>query len=167
MGFSNAGIPPLCVTSPPIRYLSYDFNYVVVDQGYPNPFFAGFVTHTKDRAVKTLAEIPFTVETAIIHDGTLTFPGGSANYLPLWPPIDPRHNKVVTASFVDGHSKPVHATAALDASGKQTGGTALDGAAVLEWTITDSGPYNGWDTMSGLAMQRPDGSWYNWLPIPK
>jgi hypothetical protein len=35
-GFRNLRLPPICTTSPPSRYLSYQFNYAVVEQGYPN-----------------------------------------------------------------------------------------------------------------------------------
>ncbi len=32
-GFRNIGLPPLCKTSPPSRYLSYQFNYALIEYG--------------------------------------------------------------------------------------------------------------------------------------
>jgi len=164
-GVVNGGLPPLCAANPPIQYLSYDYNFIVVDMGYPNALFAGLSSYSPVRIARPLAGIPFPVETSLLHDGTLTLPGGSANYLPFWPPVIPRHNRLAVASYVDGHSKVVHVRPTLDAAGRQVGGVLLDGAKVLDWTVTDPGPYLGYDTLSGLAMQHADGTWYNWLPV--
>jgi prepilin-type N-terminal cleavage/methylation domain-containing protein/prepilin-type processing-associated H-X9-DG protein len=164
VGFRNSGLPPLCSVTPPLQYIGYNYNYILIDMGYPNALFAGLSSYSPLRVVRRLADIPFHTETAVIHDGTLTQPGGSAGYLPLWPVIDPRHNGAVIASYVDGHAGIVHAEPTKDASGRQLGGLRIDGPPALDWTVTSAGPYRGYNTLSGLPMQRADGSWFNYLP---
>lgn len=164
-GVIKSGLPPLCMASPSLQHLSYVYNFIVVDMGYPNPLFEGLSTYSSQRVVHPLAGIPFPVETALLHDGTLTLPGGTANFLPFWPPVDPRHSGLLVSSFVDGHSKVVHARHAVDSAGHQLAGMQLDGSPTLDWIVTDPGPYHGYDTLSGIPMQRPDGTWYNWLPV--
>ena len=88
-GFKNLKLPPICTTSPPSRYLSYQFNYAVVEQGYPNALFGGTVGDPT-RTVKTLAAIEYPVETGLMFDGKVTLPGGTAGYQAFSAPADPR-----------------------------------------------------------------------------
>ncbi len=157
------GLPPLCPSSPAIRYLSYNFNYALIDNGSPSNVFGV----DPNRTVKTLASIPFAVETALISDGV---PSAQKIYSPnyacglFYSPIDARHTGVVNANFVDGHAKPVHAKPDVDASGTQSTCAGLDGQVIKIYTVTDKGPYNNSEELWGIAHQNADGSWYSSEP---
>ena len=158
-GFKNLRLPPICTTSPVSRYLSYQFNYAVVEQGYPNALFGG-AAGDPTRTVKTLAAIEFPVETGLMFDGKVTLPGGTAGYVAFSAPADPRHSGKLNAVYVDGHAGVVHAKPNRDASGTQKGGIALDGQPVLDYLITSKGPYEGQNNLYGIAHRKPDGTWY-------
>jgi prepilin-type processing-associated H-X9-DG protein len=163
-GFKNMGLPPLCNTQPMIRYLSYVPNAVVVELGYPNAFFSRLPTYGPNRVVRTMAAIPYPSQTSLLFDGNLVLPGGSARYMPLWSPIEPRHNGLAIANYVDGHTKDVKIVPMKDDTGAQAAGTRIDGKPVLDWKVTDPGPYFGMDTLRGIAIQTPDGDWQAEIP---
>jgi prepilin-type N-terminal cleavage/methylation domain-containing protein len=154
------GLPPLCVGSPPIRYLSYNFNYAVIDNGSPSNIFGT----DPNRTVKTLSAIEYAVETALISDGVPTLTG--INKPPdykcglFYSPIDARHTSVVNSNFVDGHAKAVHARVDANAGGVQYTCAGLDGQVLKMYKVSDQGPYNNSHELWGIAHQRPDGTWY-------
>ena len=157
------GLPGLCAGSPPLRYLSYNFNYAVIENGSPSNIFGV----NPNRTVKTLASIEFQVETALISDGVPTLKKiHSPNYACglFYSPIDARHNSVVNANFVDGHAKAVHARPDVDSSNVQSTCVGLDGQVLKIYQVSDQGPYNGSQELWGIAHQRPDGTWYHSNP---
>jgi prepilin-type N-terminal cleavage/methylation domain-containing protein len=154
------GLPRLCTVTPPFQFLSYNFNYAVIDNGSPSNIFGT----DPDRGVKSLAAIPFAVETALISDGV---PSLMPIYKPpdygcgvFYSPVDARHNMVVNSNFVDGHAKAMHAKPEVDATGRQYTCAGLDGQVLLIYQITDVGPYQNSQELWGIAHQRADGSWY-------
>ncbi len=136
VGFNVIGLPPPCPVSPQAIYISYPFNFAVIEDGDPNPLFGG----ETGRPNKSMAAIPYPAETGLNYDGNITLPGGTAGFGLFSSPVDARHNLTVNVSWVDGHSHLVHAEPALDGSGNQLGGNGLDGQAILDWIVTDS-PY--------------------------
>jgi prepilin-type N-terminal cleavage/methylation domain-containing protein len=153
-GFTIIGLPPLCPTSPPANALSYMFNYVVIEQGYPNALFGGTAGNPR-RTARTLAEIPVVAECALIYDGNATLPGGTVPYGLFDSPVEVRHHNVFGCNYVDGHAKVVKAKPDLNAAGVQRGGQRLDGAAIKNWIITE-GAYRNRNQMWGIPQQ--DGS---------
>ena len=155
---SVTGLPPLCAGSPPIRYLSYNFNYAVIENGSPSNIFGV----NSNRAVKTLASFEYPVETALISDGVPTAqpinrPPDFACGL-FYSPVDARHNTFVNANYVDGHTKAVKANAALDASGVQYTCAGLDGQVQRIYRIA-AGPYVNEYELWGIPHLNADGSW--------
>ncbi len=143
---AGLGIKPLCASTPPLRYISYNFNYAVIDDGTPS------------RPVKKLADIPFPVMNSLISDGVPTEPGGICGLFNS--PVDARHTLTVNCSFVDGHSKPVHAKIAVDGSGVPYTCSSIDGQTLQIFLVTDDGPYVNRAELWGVACQRADGTWY-------
>ena len=101
---SVIGLPPPCLASPPVTLASYQPNYAVIDDGDPNPIFAGETT----RPVKPLSQIDFPADTSLYADATVTLPGGSAGYGLFNSPVQARHQGLVNSGSVDGHAKVVH-----------------------------------------------------------
>ena len=155
-GMSVIGLPPPCASAPPLVLVSFQPNYAVIDDGDPNPLFGG---GNYGRAVKTLAEIEFPVDTSLYSDAAVTLPGGSAGYGLFNSPVQARHQNLVNAGFVDGHAKVVHTKRNLDAAGRQRGGNQLDGQAILDWIVTDAGPYQERHELWGIPYKKADGSW--------
>ncbi|HIE50543.1 MAG TPA: prepilin-type N-terminal cleavage/methylation domain-containing protein [Armatimonadetes bacterium] len=141
--FQALGIPVCPGTAP---YVSYMFNYAVFEDG-PNNRLTG-----ADDIPINLSEIKYPVETAMVYDGNLAAGGGPFSLFDS--PIQARHNDVVDANFVDGHTKVVKA--------RPTGavGYNANGQPIKQYVVTDVGPYLGQDELWGIAMKRPDGSWY-------
>ncbi len=158
------GLPGLCVSSPAVRYLSYNFNFAVIENGSPSNIFGV----DPDRAVKTLAAIPFPVETGLISDGVPT--SMPINRPPdfgcglFYSPVAGRHSTVLNANFVDGHAKAMHSRMATDAAGAPYTCAGLDGQVLNLYKITDGGPYQNEYELWGIAHQRADGTWYNSNP---
>jgi prepilin-type N-terminal cleavage/methylation domain-containing protein/prepilin-type processing-associated H-X9-DG protein len=147
-GFALHGLPAPCASPSSLRYLSYQYNYAVIQEGQGNALFGG----GGDPPIP-LATIDWPVETAIVYDGTLLTQGsGGCNLFDS--PIDGRHNNNLNANFVDGHAKVVKA--------RPTGQTCaqLDGKPFNLHVVTDAGPYNGRDELWGIPRKRADGSWY-------
>jgi prepilin-type N-terminal cleavage/methylation domain-containing protein/prepilin-type processing-associated H-X9-DG protein len=149
------GLPPPCISTPPLVLTSYQPNYAVIDDGDPNPLFGS----ETGRSAKSLAAIEFPVDTSLYSDAAVTLPGGSAGYGLFSSPIQSRHQALVNAGFVDGHAKIVHTKPNLDATNKQRGGNALDGSAIVDWIVTDGGPYQNHDELWGIPFKNADGSW--------
>ncbi len=152
-GFANAGFPPIC--SPALTYISYDFNFALIDYGDPSSLFG-----PTGRPVKTLAQVEYPADTGLIYEGTVVFPGGSAGYQAFDTPVAARHSGLLNASFADGHARAVHVVPRTGAGGAQAGGTAIDGQPAPAFTLTDDGPYHGQYQILGLAHRHADGSWY-------
>lgn len=148
-------LPAPCVSSPPSNVVSYQPNYALIDNGDPNALFPG----ETDRPVKALAAVEFPAETSGISDATATLPGGTAGFGLFDSPIQARHNGTVNAAYVDTHAKVVHCKPALNASGIQLGGNQLDGQGILDWIVTDQGPYQNRDELWGIPYRNADGSW--------
>jgi prepilin-type N-terminal cleavage/methylation domain-containing protein/prepilin-type processing-associated H-X9-DG protein len=163
VGLRSVMLPPLCQTSPPARYLSYMFNFAVIEQGYPNYFFRGAAGDPR-RVARRLADLPYPVNTSVIFDGNATLPGGTRGYGLFDTPVDPRHNENVNVSFADGHSKNVHVKPTRNAAGTQLGGLRLDAKPILDWTVTDAGPYQNKNSLFGIAYQRANGDWCSGIP---
>jgi prepilin-type N-terminal cleavage/methylation domain-containing protein len=148
------GLPPVCNTGSPLRFLSYVYNFSLIEEGNPNALFGG-----GGDAPTTLAEIDFPVETAMVYDGTLLTSTGSGCNL-FDSPIDARHNAVVNANYVDGHSKVVHARPAIPANGEgPLTCTTMDAKPTKMYRVTDAGPYQGRDELWGIPFQNADGTW--------
>ena len=81
--------------------ISYSYNYSV------------FRTVTSTRDVLNLAEVPFPAETSMIFDADLIlFEGTCRSAVGLRQgdtPVRPRHNGMLNANYVDGHTKVVKA----------------------------------------------------------
>ena len=41
----------------------------------------------------------------------------------------------------------------------QRGGNQLDGQAILDWIVTDGGPYQNRDELWGIPVKNADGTW--------
>ncbi len=153
------GLPGLCTASPPINFLSYNFNYAVIENGSPSNIFGV----DPDRAVKSLASIPFPVETVLISDGVPTIqpinPPPDFDCGLFDSPVDARHTSVVNANYIDGHAKPVQAKLDTDASGVAYTCAGLDGQVLQMYRVT-GGPYAGSHELWGIVHQRADGTWY-------
>jgi prepilin-type N-terminal cleavage/methylation domain-containing protein/prepilin-type processing-associated H-X9-DG protein len=155
VAMSVIGLPAPCPSTPPLTLVSYQPNYAVIDDGDPNPIFPGETT----RPVKKLAEIEWPVETSLYSDAEVTLPGGTAGYGLFNSPVQARHQLQCNAGWVDGHAKTVKTKRNLAANGTQKGGNQLDGKAILDWIITDAGPYQNRDELWGIPFKNPDGSW--------
>lgn len=143
------GIKPLCnIGTPPLRYISYNFNYAVIDDG------------TTSRPVKKLAEILFPVENSLIYDGVPTKPASGTMCGLFNSPVDARHTFTIGCAFVDGHVKSVKARLATDTNGVPYTCSGLDGQTLQLYIVTDAGPYEGRLELWGVACQRADGTWY-------
>jgi hypothetical protein len=157
----SVGLPPLCVTSPPVRYLSYNFNFAVIEDGSPSDVFGVDASRT----VKTLASIPYPVVTSLIYDGVPSLygiydPSGSGeSCAPFDSPVDARHTAVLNSNYVDGHAKAVHAKPDVDANNTQYTCAGLDGQVMYLFTVTDQGPYQNSQELWGVPQQNSNGSW--------
>lgn len=151
------GLPPLCASNPPIQYLSYNFNYAVIENGSPSNIFGV----DANRAVKSLASMEFPAETALISDGVPTIQ--PINKPPdykcglFYSPVDARHNLFVNANYTDSHAKVVKAQIDANASGTQYTCAGLDGQVLLMYKVS-SGPYNGSHELWGIPHQ-VNGNW--------
>jgi len=151
------GAPGLCPASPPYRFLSYNFNYAVVEQGAPSNFFGA------GRPVKTQASLDFMAETAFISDGVPTIQ--PVNRPPdfacgaFFSPVAARHNGFVNVNYADGHAKAVPARLDTAANGTPYTCAALDGQVIRLFRISQ-GPYAGRHEFWGIPHQNADGSWY-------
>ena len=157
IAFSIIGLPPPCASSPNIVKTSYQWNYALIDNGDPNPLFGG----GPGRPVKTLAEIEFPADTSAISDATVTLPTppGTANFGLFDSPVQTRHTGTVNAAYADGHAKAVHTKPAKDVNGNQLDGYQLDGFHILDYIVTDGGPYEGRDELWGVPYKNADGTW--------
>jgi len=142
--FSNLGIP-LPPGTP--QYVSYMFNYALFEDG-PN----NVLTGANHPPIK-LAEIPFPPDTVMVYDGHLAAQGGPFNLFDS--PIDARHNDMVDANYVDGHTKVVKARATGAA------GRSLDGQTIYQYVVLDEGPYKGYDELWGIPRKDAAGNWIN------
>ncbi len=145
-GFEAVGYPDVCVTSPSVQVVSYQANYALVDDGSAN------------RPAKSIAEVEFPVDTSAFSDAVVTLPGGTADHGLFDSPVIARHTGTVMAAFADGHSKAVHTKPNI-VNGVQLGGNAFDGAPILDYLITDGGPYQNRDELWGIPYKRADGTW--------
>ena len=150
IGVQQAGMPPLCPSNPAAILLSYPFNFIVVEQGYPNLVFGGTAGDSR-RTARSLAAIDFPAETALIYDGNITHQGGSANFRVFDSPIEPRHSETLNANYTDGHAKNVKSRKDMSC-GTQCEGPRLDRQAnVRVWKVSEQGPYVNCKQLFGLA----------------
>jgi len=147
------GLPRQC--APELVKRSHTENGALIDNGDPNPLYGS----QPDHKVKTLAQIDYPADTNAFSDGTNTLPGGTANYTVFDHPIQPRHQESVNANWADGHAKLAHAAPHRDGNGARLGGSRLDGKPVLDWLVTDAGPYQGRDSFWGIPYKNDNGSW--------
>ena len=154
-GMALLGLPTVCPSVPSLLKVSYQPNYALIEDGDPNPIFPG----ETGRPVKAMAVIEFPVDTSLYVDATVTLPGGSAGYHLFDSPLQSRHIEQVNAVFVDGHAKSVHTRPHLNGAGTQLGGSELDNQQVLDWLVTDAGPYQNRDQLWGIPFKNADGSW--------
>jgi prepilin-type N-terminal cleavage/methylation domain-containing protein len=147
------GMPPPCAGSPDVKLMSYVPNFALIDWGYPSNFFPP----VPERGVKKLSQVDYPTETSTFYDGAHTLPDAYFQIMDI--PVQARHHGLVNASFVDGHAKAVRAQPFTDATGKQIGGHAPDGHAILYWTVTSPGPYQGKHELRGIPFKNADGSW--------
>lgn len=150
---SVVSLPPECTSSPNLAYVSYFPNYSLINWGDPNNLFGP----NNGRPVRNMAEVEFVADTAVFYDSTGTLP--DAYFGLMDEPIQPRHTAMLNSSFADGHAKVVMATKWTDASGNQLGGYSADGQAILYYTVTSVGPYNGKHELRGIPFKNADGSW--------
>jgi prepilin-type N-terminal cleavage/methylation domain-containing protein/prepilin-type processing-associated H-X9-DG protein len=129
------------------QYVSYMFNYALFEDGPQN-----VLTGADDPPIR-LSEIEFPVETVMVYDGNLAAQGGPFDMFDS--PIDARHNDVVNANYVDGHTKVVKA--------RPTGqsGSSVDGQPIDQYIVLDEGPYQGQDELWGIPRKDPNGNWIN------
>ncbi len=112
------------------RYISYNANYAVFQEGNPNPYFGG-----GGDAVLSLAALPRPADTTIIYDGQLqcTFTSPIAR-----PGQPPRHQEGVSVSYADGHAKYQKARRRTDGNWVVAGGP-YDGRLELWGVVRDNG----------------------------
>jgi len=136
---------------------SYNFNYTVFEDGPAKP-----PIPTPNHMVVSMAEIPSPSETTMCYDGAVEFQPSLFNS-----PCVGRHNQVVNANYVDGHTKVVPITESTayvftDTEGKSRNAHVVQG-----------GPYNGNYQLWGVACsgspcfrnQSHAGTWrYHALP---
>jgi prepilin-type N-terminal cleavage/methylation domain-containing protein/prepilin-type processing-associated H-X9-DG protein len=151
---SVIGLPPPCLTSPPLVLASYQPNYAVIDDGDPNPSIFGSET---DRPVKTMAQIGYPADTSLDADATVTLPSPPCNLFDS--PVQARHNGNVNSVYVDGHAKIVHCKPTLNPAGVQYGCFELDGQPIKIWTVTDGGPYQNSNELWGIPSMNANGTW--------
>lgn len=120
------------------KYLSYNANYAVFQEGQGNPYFGG----GGDPPV-AMASLARPAETAIFADGILlcSFKSPIAHLGKA-----PRHHNGVSCTFADGHSKFVKGR--LDPAKSFSGVTGV-------WVVAD-GPYAGSPELWGIV--RDDGT---------
>jgi len=158
-GWSNIqgamGLPGLCAVTP--QYLSYNFNYAVVEQGSPSNLFGA------GRPVKTQASLDYIAETAFISDGIPTIqpvsPPPDFACGVFYSPVAARHNNLVNVNYADGHAKAVPAKLSTAANGTPYSCAALDAQVIRLFRISQ-GPYAGRHEFWGIPHQNADGSWY-------
>lgn len=155
LAMSVISLPPPCTSSPPLTYVSDQPNYAVIDDGDPNPIFAG----ETDRPVKSLAEIEFPADTSVYGDATVTLQGDNDDFCLFCSPIQVRHNENVNSVYADGHAHSVHTKKNLDSNGNWLGGYQLDGTYVKGWKITSGGPYQNRTELWGIPFMNGDGTW--------
>jgi prepilin-type N-terminal cleavage/methylation domain-containing protein/prepilin-type processing-associated H-X9-DG protein len=153
LAMSVISMPPPCTTSPPLQYVSYFPNYALVNWGDPNNIFGP----DNGRPVATMAQVAFPADTTTFYDADGTLP--DAYFSIMDEPIQARHQRMLNSAYVDGHAKVVKAQPFLDSAGVQIGGHAVDGAAILYYTVSDRGPYQGRLELRGIPCQNADGSW--------
>lgn len=153
------GLPPLCAGSPAIRYLSYNFNYAVIENGSPSNIFGV----DSNRTVKRLASFEYPADTALISDGVPSSQpiNGPPDYACglFYSPVDARHNVFVNANFVDSHAKATKASPELAPNGAQYTCAGLDGQVLNIYKIA-SGPYTGRQELWGIPHMDANGKWY-------
>ena len=153
------GLPGLCKGSPPIQFLSYNFNYAVIENGSPSNIFG----ENPNRAVKTLASFEYPSEVGLISDGVPTLQ--PINRPPdfrcgvFYSPVDARHNAVLNANYADGHAKALHANPSKSDTGVQYTCAGLDGQILKMYRIAQ-GPYQNRYELWGIPHQNADGTWY-------
>jgi prepilin-type N-terminal cleavage/methylation domain-containing protein len=120
------------------KYLSYNANYAVFQEGQGNPYFGG----SGDPPV-SLASLARAADTSIFYDGILLcdFKSPIAHLGKA-----PRHHNGVSCTFADGHSKFVKGR--LDSTKSYAGVTGV-------WVVAD-GPYLGRPELWGIV--KDDGS---------
>jgi prepilin-type N-terminal cleavage/methylation domain-containing protein len=96
-----------------IRKISYMFNFDIALPG-EHPWNTDWRTNPNKRIAVRLAEIPFPSETVSIYDAHLMVAfnvtcGSVLGMDAIEVPIQARHQAVVAASFIDGHSKVIKA----------------------------------------------------------
>jgi len=121
--------------APGFSVASYNFNYTVFEDGPAKP-----PVPTPNHQVVSMAEIPFVAETTMCYDGVIEFQPSLFNS-----PCVGRHNQMVNANYVDGHTKvvPVTETTAYvytDTEGRSRVAHVVQG-----------GPYNGNYQLWGVA----------------
>lgn len=158
-GLQGLSAPALCPGNPAPNFVSYMFNFALIEQAYPNPFFAQIPTHNATRVVRALAAIEYPVETAMIYDGTLTAVQPSGPYGVLDSAVEGRHTESANAAWVDGHAKLVKTQKAVDASNQQLTGKRLDDQAVKAWRVTSAGPYQNKLNLWGIPTKDANGNW--------
>jgi prepilin-type N-terminal cleavage/methylation domain-containing protein/prepilin-type processing-associated H-X9-DG protein len=146
------GLPEICPAPGNIQFLSYVFNFSLIEEGQNNAFFFG-----GGDAPTTLAEVEFPVETSIVYDGALLFLGNGGCGL-LDSPIDARHSGMVNANFVDGHAKVVKARPVNTTGEGAIDCPTIDGKRQKMYRVTDAGPYQGRDELWGIPYQE-NGQW--------
>jgi len=151
MAMPNLSLPETC--SPGLPYVSYFPNFTLIDWGDPSNFFGP----NNGRPVKTLAELEFPAQTSVFYDSTGTLP--DAYFGLMDEPIQARHHSMLNASWADGHAKVVKAQPWLGSNNVQLGGHSPDGQAILYWTVTDGGPYQGQHELRGIPTQDANGNW--------
>lgn len=152
--FLNLSLPPLCSVSPQSQFESYQANYALINDGDPNPIFAG----ETNRPVFTLAQVGYPVETSAYADSNVTLPGGTASFGLFDSPIQGRHTGNVNSVFVDGHAKIVKCKPNI-VNGAQLNGYATDGTEIYDYLITDQGPYFNRDELWGVPVMNANGTW--------
>ncbi len=153
------GLPLLCAGNPPIKYLSYNFNYAVIENGSPSNIFGV----DPGRAVKRLASFEYPSDTGLVSDGVPTIqpinkPPDFACGL-FYSPVDARHSLFVNANYVDSHAKAVKANLQTDNSGTAYTCAGLDGQVLNIFKIAQ-GPYAGSHEMWGIPHKDANGNWY-------
>jgi prepilin-type N-terminal cleavage/methylation domain-containing protein len=113
---------------PNFRYMSYNANYAVFQEGNPNPYFGG-----GGDPPTSMASLPRPAETTIFFDGHLLCNFSS----PITAPgKTPRHHEGVSVAYADGHSK-------FQKARKN---------AANVWVVA-GGPYDGRDSLWGIVRE--------------
>jgi prepilin-type N-terminal cleavage/methylation domain-containing protein len=154
-GQSKVVGPPDCTAGGfVLRQSSYVFSRSIFRSGLDNSMYTGFGWPLQP--VTRSAEIEYPAETALLWDGRYGVGGGACTYaveMGVYYLVEGRHRVKSEAVFADGHVRAVK----LRATGQSC--PTSDGKTTGYYLVSETGPYEGHDTLEGIPFRSADGTW--------